>query len=54
MPGRADNEAITSVIFTDHSPDQGYTNMTGLDISNKMVHLARAKNLYTRVMQVMN
>ena len=27
--------------------------MTGLDISNKMVHLARAKNLYTRVMQVL-
>ena len=28
--------------------------MTGLDISNKMVQLARAKNLYTSVMQVIN
>lgn len=28
--------------------------MMGLDISDKMVQLARAKNLYTSVMQVIN
>lgn len=30
---------------------RGFTNMMGLDISDKMVQLARAKNLYTSVMQ---
>ena len=38
-------------LVADSLKERGFSDMVGLDISEKMVQLARAKNVYTEVLQ---